>query len=151
MTENKIKRRSFPEDTIKSGPIDVIDAIIKFNEQNKKKQDKIEIQGVYQNKTLIYIWTKFKIYVYKLNSNKIIQEWDTNNSETFSDLYIFANNFNNNAKDKYHLFFLTNRNVYCTKIEHNFETYLFEKDDLIIKIDNAANSYKVRIICNLIK
>jgi len=144
MSDNKIKRRSFPDDTLKSNSnsIDVIDTITKFNELNRKKVDKVELQGIYQNKTLIYLWTKTKIYVYKFNSNKIIQEWDTNTSEFFSGLYIF-NNYSNVAKERYHLFFLTNRNVYCTKIEANFETYLFDKDDLIIKIDNSANSYKV--------
>ena len=143
LEDNKIIRKSYPDDIVKfSSEIEVNKAITTFNEQNQKKFDKLEILGIYQNKTLIYIWTRYKIYVYKFNSTKIIQEWDTHSSESFTDLYIYANNLNA-TKDRYHLFFLTNRNVYCTKVESNFETYLFEKADLIIKINNATNSYKV--------
>jgi hypothetical protein len=82
--------------------------------------------GTHHYHDTVYVSFKNRIYLFDI-FNKEILTMKKYESEYIRDIYIHDPNNEFEHKNYYHLYFLSNRNVYYSKIETNFQTEFFRK------------------------
>ena len=82
--------------------------------------------GTHHYHDTVYVSFKNRIYLFDIFNNEILT-MKKYESEYIRDIYIHDPNNEFEHKNFYHLYFLSNRNVYYSKIETNFQTEFFRK------------------------
>lgn len=103
--------------------------------------------GTHHYHDTVYVSFKNRIYLFDIFNNEILT-MKKYESEYIRDIYIHDPNNEFEHKNFYHLYFLSNRNVYYSKIETNFQTEFFRKQSHNFNINDSKEDEKSKEMFN---
>jgi hypothetical protein len=133
-------------DEIKNNHIPGIKREIDINFENEIKISGLDNRGIKLENLVgthhyfdtVYVSFKNRIFLFDI-MNKEMLTFKKYESEYIRDVYIHDPNSDLDNKYFYHLYFLSNRNVYYSKIETNFKDEIFRKDVHNFNINDSKN------------
>jgi len=107
--------------TRKEVEIDLDEEIKNFGDRGFSRTD--SLVGIHHHSNIIYVSFKNRVYLFDINSKEIVT-MKKFESETIRDIYIEDPEYTDDH-NFYNLYLLSNRNVYYSKIETDFDAELY--------------------------